>query len=208
MDHDSGKRLSCVVCGIETKRHSGWFLVTDNYWLDRIKILSWHPVLAREKGMRGVCGKPHLKLLLTHWLSHATLQLLASGRAPLPTSLDTLPGSYSSASFAAGRVVGELTVERDHLSPVWTGSPEAMECTLNALVRNTETRPQALQRTSLERLVGYSRDHAYGDGSGAEGRAPGQERGCLTSINSSRCRRRQVLLVSFAPPCSGPLFST
>jgi hypothetical protein len=161
MDHDSGKRLSCVVCGIETKRHAGWFLVTDNYWLDRVKILSWHPVLAREKGMRGVCSKSHLKILRTHWLSHATLQLLASRRAPLPTSLETLPGSSGSASFAAGRVVGELAVERDHLSPVWTGSPEAMECILNALIGDTETPPQPLQRTPLERLVGYSRDYAY-----------------------------------------------
>jgi hypothetical protein len=161
MDQDSGNRLSCVVSGIETKRHAGWFLVTDNYWRDRVKILSWHPVLAREKAMRGVCGKPHLKILLTHWLSHATLQLLASGRVPFPKPLETLRDSSSSASFAAGRVVGELAVERDHLSPVWTGSPEAMECILNALIGETETRPLALQRTSLERLVGYSREYAY-----------------------------------------------
>jgi hypothetical protein len=36
-----------------------------------------------------------------------------------------------------------------------------MECILNALLGDTEARPQALQRASLERLVGYSRDYAY-----------------------------------------------
>jgi hypothetical protein len=161
MDQASVNRLSCVVCGMETKRHAGWFLVTDNYWLDRVKILSWHPVLAREKGMRGVCGKSHLKVLLMYWLNHSSLQLLARGSAPTPKPLDAMPAKSGENGFAAGRVVGELAVERNHLSPVWTGSPEAMECILNALIGDTDSRPHTMQRTSLERLVGYSRDYAY-----------------------------------------------
>lgn len=36
MDRDLANRLSCVVCGIETKRHAGWFLVMENCWLDRV----------------------------------------------------------------------------------------------------------------------------------------------------------------------------
>src|SRR6266550_5000712 len=79
MDRDLANRLSCVVCGIETKRHAGWFLVMENCWLDRVRVLSWHPVLAREGGMRGVCGKQHLKTLVTHWLNNANLQLVAGG---------------------------------------------------------------------------------------------------------------------------------
>lgn len=88
MDRNLANRLSCVVCGIETKRHSGWFLVMDNCWLDRVRVLSWHPVLAREGKMRAVCGKEHLKTLLTHWLNHANLQLVATGATPWPPVLD------------------------------------------------------------------------------------------------------------------------
>lgn len=161
MDRDRANRLSCVVCGIETKRHTGWFLVMDNYWLDRVKVLSWHPVLARTGRMRGVCGKLHLKILLTHWLNHANLQLVANGGAPLPIALDPALAGPSGANLSVGRVVGELAIERDLLSPGWTGSPETMECILNTLIGETEVRSQSLERPSLERLMGYSRDYAF-----------------------------------------------
>lgn len=161
MNGEGTNRLSCAVCGIETKRHAGWFLVMENCWLDRVKVLSWHPVLARERRMRGVCGKIHLKILLTHWLNHANLQLVAGGFAPLPIALDTIRPGASYPSFSVGRVLGELAVERDRLSPVWTGSAEAMECILNALIGETETPERGLAPTSLERLMGYSRDFAF-----------------------------------------------
>lgn len=154
-------RLSCVVCGIETKRHTGWFLVMDNCWLDRVKILSWHPLLSQTGKMSSVCGKIHLKTLLTHWLNHANLQLMATGEVPLPITLDTALAGSSYANFALGKILGELAVERDPLSPVWTGSPEAMECILDALIGETESRSHTLDSPSRERLVGYSRNYAF-----------------------------------------------
>jgi hypothetical protein len=160
MDRNRANLSSCIVCGIETKRHSGWFLVMDNYWLDRVKVLSWHPALAQTGRARAVCGKSHLKMLLTHWLNHASLQLVARGDAPLPIALDTTSSGSSYASFP-GKIVGELAVERDPSSPGWTGSPEAMECILNTLIGETEARSQSLQVTSLEHLVGYSRNYAF-----------------------------------------------
>lgn len=160
MDRDLANRLSCVVCGIETKRHAGWFLVMDNCWLDRVKILSWHPVLAQEGRMRGVCGKKHLKTLLTHWLTHANLQLVGSGASPWPTALDTSE-TGSNYAFSVGRVVGELAVHRESLSRVWTGSPEAMECILNALIGGTETQPRGAELPIPDRPVGYSREYAF-----------------------------------------------
>ena len=161
MNIEGTSRLSCAVCGIETKRHAGWFLVMENCWMDRVKVLAWHPVLAREGRIRGVCGKVHLKTLLTHWLNHANLQLVAGGITPLPMALDTTGAGSNYPSFSVGRVVGELAVERDRLSPVWTGSTESMECILDTLSGQTETRSRELERTSLERLVGYSQDFAF-----------------------------------------------
>jgi hypothetical protein len=161
MDREAANRLSCVVCGIETKRHAGWFLVMDNYWLDRVKILSWHPVLARERGMRGVCGKLHLKMLLTHWLNHANLQLIAAGMTGIPLAIDATPAQSRYSGASLGRVVGELAVEREGSAPGWTGSPEAMECILDTLIGETQSHMPGLELTSLERLVGYSRDYAF-----------------------------------------------
>lgn len=161
MDREAANRFCCVVCGIETKRHAGWFLVMDNYWLDRVKILSWHPVLARERGMRAVCGNFHLKLLLTHWLNHANLQLIAGGIARMPAAIDQTAAESRFASSSLGKVLGELAVERDEADKGWTGSPEAMECILNTLVGETHSRMPGLEFTSLQHPLGYSGDYAF-----------------------------------------------
>ncbi len=161
MDRDLANRLSCAVCGIETMRHAGWFLVMDDCWLDRVQILSWHPVLAREGRMRGVCGQEHLKTLLTHWLNHANLQLVASRASPWPIALDTSATGSNYAAFPVGKVVGELAVHRESPSRTWTGSPEARECILNALVGGTETRPRGSELPLPDRSAAYSREYAF-----------------------------------------------
>ncbi len=161
MDRDLANRLSCVVCGIETKRHAGWFLVMENCWLDRVRVLSWHPVLAREGRMRGVCGKQHLKTLVTHWLNHANLQLIAGGASPWLPAVDIRQSGSNDTAFSMGKVVGELAVQRESLSQVWTGSPEARECILNALIGGTETQARGPENPLPDRSVGYSREYAF-----------------------------------------------
>jgi hypothetical protein len=52
-------------------------------------------------------------------------------------------------------------VEREGGASGWTGSPEAMECILDTLIGETQSRMPGLELTSLERLVGYSRDYAF-----------------------------------------------
>ena len=49
MDNPITKRSPCSVCGLDTFRHAGWFLVFENRWLDCLKILSWHFALASQK---------------------------------------------------------------------------------------------------------------------------------------------------------------
>lgn len=161
MELDLAHELSCVVCGIETKRHSGWFLVVENCWLDRVKVLSWHSLLAQEERMRGVCGKEHLKTLLTHWVNHANLQLIATGATPWPIALDRSPTWPQDCAFPVGRVVGELAVERESPSRVWTGSPESMECILDALIGGTEIQTRGGGLPFLDRPARYSREYAF-----------------------------------------------
>ncbi len=141
MDRDAADRMSCVVCGLETRRHTGWFLVVENCWLDRLKILAWHPVLAQQARMRSVCSEEHLRTLLTHWLTHANLQFLATGSSSgaRDGSSDRAESDY--LALCGGKVVGELAVHREALSRVWTGSPEALECILKAMMDRVERRP-------------------------------------------------------------------
>ena len=142
MDRNPLSRFSCAVCGMETPRHHGWFLVVENRWLDRIKILAWHPVLARQTAMRSVCGQEHLKVLLTHWLTHANLRVLAAAPPPWPENEESGPGESVPVS-PVGKVMGELAVHRESLSRVWTGSPQALECIVNALVHGVGNRAHA-----------------------------------------------------------------
>jgi hypothetical protein len=123
----------CVVCRRQGYEQTGWFLVIENAWLDRLKILSWHPVLAEQSSMHSVCGKRHLDLLITHWLTYANLQfnvpripefVLANPACGPADGLNLLP---------AGQLVGELFVLRDSLSRLWTGSSEARESIFEAL---------------------------------------------------------------------------
>jgi hypothetical protein len=129
MDRDLANRLSCVVCGIETKRHAGWFLVMENCWLDRVRVLSWPPVLAREGRMRGVCGKQHLKTLVTHWLNNANLQLVAGGHLPGRLRSTSVNAGPTTLPSPWGKVLGELAVQRESLSHRIAGSEGVhLEC--------------------------------------------------------------------------------
>ena len=111
--------------------------------------------------MRCVCGKEHLKTLLTHWLNHANLQLIASGATAWPIALEPGPSGTDNSTFSLGRVVGELAVERESLSHVWTGSPEAMECILNALIGGTGSQAREPGLPLLDPSPGYGREFAF-----------------------------------------------
>jgi hypothetical protein len=141
------KRLPCSVCGLDTFRHTGWFLVIENRWLDRLKILSWHNSLATQRGMKSVCCRQHLKTLVAHWLTQAaSLRLLAAEFPLLTGGTDSTLSDVDLGPDSVGRLVGELAVHRESFSRVWSGSPEALECILDALITiGAENKPHALE---------------------------------------------------------------
>jgi hypothetical protein len=131
---------------LDTFRHKGWFLVVENRWLDRLKILSWHSALAAQKDMKSVCCREHLKTLIAHWLTQASLRLPPSHYPPMPIGSDPSLTDMDLGPDAVGRVVGELAVHRESFSRVWSGSPAALEYILDALITiGAENRPHALE---------------------------------------------------------------
>ena len=139
MDRRLPTRFPCVVCGIEANQHASWLLVVENRWLDRLKILSWHPFLAARKDMLSVCGRQHLKTLITHWLTKANLDLPAGRDLVVPLTSERQTEAEL-GPLSVGRLVGELSVHRESISRAWTGSPETLECILNALISGVEPR--------------------------------------------------------------------
>jgi hypothetical protein len=146
MEFTCTKRLPCAVCGLDTFRHTGWFLVVENRWLDRLKILSWHATLARQKDMRSVCCRPHLKALIAHWLTQASLRLPPVCDPPMPIGSDPSLSDTDLGPDAVGRLVGELAVHRESFSRVWSGSAASLEYIVDTLISiGTENPPHALE---------------------------------------------------------------
>jgi hypothetical protein len=145
MEYPITTRARCSVCGLETFRHKGWFLVVENRWLDRLKILSWHASLAAQKGTRSVCCREHLKTLVAHWLTQASLRPMAAEFTPGAMN-DLTATEVDVGQDSLGRLIGELAVHRESFSRVWSGSPEALECILDALITiGAENKPHALE---------------------------------------------------------------
>ncbi|MFY9676117.1 MAG: hypothetical protein WB817_09990 [Terriglobales bacterium] len=162
MDLPVLKRLPCSVCGLVTLGHEGWFLVMENRWLDRLKILTWHATLARQGNVRSACCREHLKLLVAYWLEESSLRL-ASPACRVPTPLAGIPeGSDAELGRnAMGCFIAELSVSREPFSRAWKGSAESLESILEALtVTRSEKKPPVRasrfynpQPWSLRRLV-------------------------------------------------------
>jgi hypothetical protein len=132
--NDHPATLPCAVCARKADNGLGWFLVVENSWLDRVRILRWHPTLAEQAEMRGVCCQQHLRSLLGHWLTCANLQFAASEVFRLPVSSDAGMAISGPSVAVVSSLVGELSVHRESLSRAWSGSPQALECILDALL--------------------------------------------------------------------------
>ena len=140
MKSSPAKPLHCVICGMQSDQHARWFLVIENTWLDRIKILSWHPVLAEQDEMKSVCGKRHLHILITHWLTYANLDFVRSRTPEFALACNETASDGDHEFRHGGQFVGELAVHRESLSRLWAGSPEECESIFQALIGGLEAR--------------------------------------------------------------------
>jgi len=134
MDSLIKKRFPCSVCGLVTYRHEGWFLVIENRWLDRLKILTWHSLLAPQKEIKSACSRQHLRMLIGHWLNQASLRLPQTCNPPMPIASAPARQDLDLDHHSVGYLLGELSVHRETLSHGWTGSLAALEGILDALV--------------------------------------------------------------------------
>jgi hypothetical protein len=132
--------------------------VVENRWLDRLKILSWHPTLATQKDTKSVCCQQHLKALIAHWLTRASLRVSPAQTLPLPMGSDPSVLDLDLGQHAVGRLLGELAVHRESFSRVWSGSPESLECILNALIPiGVENKPHATELPFLDPVASSHR---------------------------------------------------
>jgi hypothetical protein len=131
--------------------------VVENQWLDRLKVLRWHPLLAQQAHIRSVCGRLHLKTLINHWFTYSNLEYLAGP----PESVVLDPSEVYEPVFALtsdGRVLGELAIHRETPANVWSGSQEALESILEGLIAESGEQQGTAGETVSTRVTIELRD--------------------------------------------------
>jgi len=126
----------CTICGEEKSGAQTWFLVAEDRWADKLKVLQWHDQLARRRNIHHACCALHVQELVVHWMTTGSLDYpFAAGSSP-ETSLEqpesVLPPT-SGVNARGVRLIGELTVHRESVGRALSENPESLQVILDEL---------------------------------------------------------------------------
>lgn len=129
--------LVCTICGEEKSVGPVWFLVAENRWEDKLKILRWHERLAHREGIHRACCASHVQELVVHWMTTGSLDYPFASVAGTPASsppwLDSvLPRAYDIDTSSA-RQIGELAVHRESIGRALSENPDSLQVILDEL---------------------------------------------------------------------------
>jgi hypothetical protein len=128
--------MTCAICGEPRLYEDGWFILLENQWIDRLKILAWNDALASAAGTHLACGAAHVQQLVVHWMTMGSLEFPladAPGRPKISKFRRVKQIPHRDADLKGTRVVGELAVHRDSLERILQESPESLATILEAL---------------------------------------------------------------------------
>jgi hypothetical protein len=125
--------FACAVCGEEHARPLHWYLLTENSWLNRVKILLWSDALACQPGVSTVCSPEHVQELVAHWMAVGSLSY-PFARVPGASAKRALTAIPPEPDSGHATVVGELAIHRESLARLLAENPQALSVMLDALV--------------------------------------------------------------------------
>ena len=126
--------IRCAVCGDVKLGRQHWFLLAENRWEDKLKILLWDDTLATQAGVFALCSALHLREMVAHWMIAGTLNPI-------------LPSNYGLAftarylhdpDTAGGQQIGELTVHHESMKRLLVEQPHSLKPVLDALLSALE----------------------------------------------------------------------
>lgn len=133
---------ACAICGEERLRAEPWFLVAQDSWADKLKILHWNEHLAARVGVHCACGSAHVQELVVHWMTTGSLDYpfaratLGCGKTVRPRG-PSLPGRPD-ADIRGARTIGELAVHRESMERLLVENPHSLNAILQALLSALE----------------------------------------------------------------------
>jgi hypothetical protein len=141
---DKLKIFACTICGEQRSGRPRWFLVAEDRWQDKLKILHWDDSLATREGIHCACSAAHLQQLVVHWMTTGSLDHPFAQLA-FQRERQSCPRSNGPAvddlRASGARQIGELSVHRESMQRVLSESPQSLQTILDALL-------SALQRDS------------------------------------------------------------
>ena len=125
----------CALCGRERNRRSGWFLLVESRWQDKVKILEWHDQLALQSGVQSVWSATHIQELVVHWMTTGSLDYPFARLKASPRRIRTqFKALVPEVDARLGKQIGELSIHRESIQRVLRESPHSLIAILDALM--------------------------------------------------------------------------
>jgi len=145
----------CAICG-ELRHNQRWFLLAQDSWRDRLKILRWNDLLARQEGIRCACSTAHVRELVAHWMATGNLEYPFACASAFENwinkCLDRDFGIVDPPLKISSDVVGELAVDRAALRRSLQDNTGSLSSTLEALLRALDAEDHTSSEVELETL--------------------------------------------------------
>jgi hypothetical protein len=141
----------CSICLEPRANGEQWFLLVENRWTDRLKILSWRDGLASNPELHAACCAAHVEQLVIHWMTAGTLNypfvrphVHADGvSGEQPVRLSSLKAELDTTG---ANVLGELAVHRESIERILAETPASLGSVLCALM---DALPEQRNRAEL-----------------------------------------------------------
>lgn len=141
----------CSVCDEPKTAGQIWFLLLENAWEDKLRVLLWDQCLAAIEGAHCACCPAHVRELVTHWMTMGTLDypFADSGFMALGTRrrLASFP-EFNEPDARGAKVLGEMTVHRERMALILEENPEPLQIILDEL-------SDTLERAAIGRLARF-----------------------------------------------------
>ncbi len=147
---------TCVICGEEKPDHDSWFLLAENQWEDKLKVLQWNKQLAKSGAL--ACSPAHVEELVIHWMTTGSLDYPFARTSTRPRWRPRQPWRAScDLDMSGARQIGELAVDRESMERVLSDSPQSLQTILDALMdalrQETSSLYKAVESEEEEELL-------------------------------------------------------
>jgi hypothetical protein len=126
----------CTICGKRKLHGDVWFLLAEDRWADRLKILEWHDAVACRQHVQRACCALHVQQLVVHWMTTGGLDhpfAMAHPADRIVASADSVWTLLYDADVRETRQIGELAVHRESVGRALRENPESLRVILDEL---------------------------------------------------------------------------